>query len=418
MMLPKLQSKFPGAGFARISTLSDIWDVELDRIITRMLELSAESCPTLPLETKHEAVVELAKLISFIADEMIEKKVANSDIKDIDLDKERAWLKSDKCAERVENTAKVLAENVWIRFLNEWWSKHPVASSSERKVKRRKFARICKDGVRRQHFSPKFSNRYWADGQSKVRIYSPSLDGSVTSEVRPMGEWAREDYIYSQSLESLFAAIETDAGVPYKKLLDMVPFSEDDRRHWVAFLIAQLFRTPSYIVRHLWGLKNIIQRDGIAYDTDTASLRRAYETLFTNDQVFDMFYRKICGHEWSLFSAGSDKGVFIRGDVPVVIGGSDEGKNWRLIYPMTPFKCFVAGPIACKIPDIPIPRIREVDTTQICAINEVVAEQCRRSAMGVVWKNDSNLLESAFKKQADRLAEAFPCWEEYWGRPR
>jgi hypothetical protein len=218
-------------------------------------------------------------------------------------------------------------------------------------------------------------------------------------------------------LESLFSAIESDAGVPYQKLLDMVPFSEDDRRHWVAFLIAQLLRTPSFILKSHQGLKQIIEREGIAYGTDAASLRRAHETLFTNHQVFDIFYRRICGHEWSLLSVDSDQGAFIRGDVPVVIHGSDELRTWKLMYPMTPSKCFISGPTSCEIPDVPIPRTQKLDTKQLCDVNELLAERCRHSAMGVTWKEQTEIVGKAMAKQTEHRLHNLPSIEEYWGRP-
>lgn len=418
MIFLNLRSKFPTTDVSLISALSEIWDIELDRIILRMLDISSESCATIPLEAKHEAVFEMAKLASYIAELIIEKKLAGSNLEEINPDLERAWLDTQECADRIENTATLFAQNVWIKFLNDWWKKHPIASSSKPSPAHSKFAKISHEGVRRQHFSPKFSNRYWADGGNDIRIYSRALHGSVSSVVRPMGIWAREDFIYSQSLEALLSEIESDAGTPYKKLLNMVPFGEEDRRHWVAFLTSQLLRTPWFILRHLRDLRSIIERNGIAYSTHTASLRRAHATLFTNNKVFDTFYRMICEREWTILSSRSNEGAFIRGDVPVVIGGSIKRKTWQLIYPMTPSKCFVAGPEICEIPDVPIPRSTELNATQVRALNRIVVAHCRRNAMGVVWQDDSVHIETAFGKQSDRLTDPRAPREEYWGRPR
>ena len=79
--------------------------------------------------------------------------------------------------------------------------------------------------------------------------------------------------------------IEGDAEIPYRKLLEVVPFSETDRRHWVAFLAAQMFRTPWFLVQSLAGLRDIVATRDISYPTDVASLRRAHETMFTNPGV-------------------------------------------------------------------------------------------------------------------------------------
>lgn len=416
-MLAKLQSLYPDADPARIGVLAEIWDIELDRIIKRMLDISTESVAAIPLTAKHEVVFEMAKLVNFVADKIVEEKLSESRLEEIDLDLERDWLESQACTERIEDTAKVIAEHVWVKFLDEWWEKYSIASSSTPVSNRRKFAKTGAGGVRRQHISPKFSNKFWADDKKKVKVYRPALDGSVKAEIHPMAEWSRVDYIYSQSLEALFSAIESDAGVPYQKLLNMVPFSESDRRHWVAFLIAQLLRTPSFIVKSFRHLKKAIESDGIAYGKDAASLRRAHETLFTNKMVFETFYRRICGHEWSLLYVDSDQGTFVRGDVPVVIHGSDESRTWKLLYPMTPSKCFVSGPIICEIPDVPIPRTQKIGTTQLCAVNELLAERCRRSVMGVTWEDQTDLISRAMNKQTGYHLHNFFSLDEYWGRP-
>lgn len=417
MMLGKLESRFPNVDANRIATLAEVWDSELDRVIRRMLEISENSCASIPMEAKHEAVFEMAKLVNFIANKILEKKLSSEKIEDIDLDQERSWLDSDKCAERIENTAKLFAEHVWIKFLHEWWRKHPLATTSAPRSVRRKFAKVGSGGVRRQHFSPKFSNKYWASQNNTVRIYTRALDGTVKMEETPLTEWGREDFIYTQSLESLFGAIESDAGVPYKKLLNMVPFSEEDRMHWVAFLIAQLFRTPSFILSNLQNLKKIIKRDGIDYATDTASLRKAYETLFTNNQVFDSFYRLICGREWSMWSASTGGGGFVRGDVPAIVDGSVENQTWKLIYPMTPSKCFIAGPAVCDIPDVPIPRTRTLDETQLRAVNKLMADRCRRSAMGITSHDHFDLFEHSFGNEGSIDTAMQSSIAEYWGRP-
>jgi hypothetical protein len=96
-----------------------------------------------------------------------------------------------------------------------------------------------------------------------------------------------------QALERHFGLIEGDAEAPYRKLLEIVPFSETDRRHWVAFLAAQMFRTPWFLVQSLAGLRDIIAARDVWYPADIASLRRVHETMFTNPDVFTMVYRLV-----------------------------------------------------------------------------------------------------------------------------
>ena len=105
-------------------------------------------------------------------------------------------------------------------------------------------------GSRRQHFSPAFSNKYWASG-GKLRVYALGVDGTVRSNDIPARSWGCESFLYSQELERLLSLVESDAAGPYKKLLGMVPLSEDETKRWVAYLAVQCIRTPAFIVRLL-----------------------------------------------------------------------------------------------------------------------------------------------------------------------
>jgi len=58
--------------------------------------------------------------------------------------------------------------------------------------------------------------------------------------------------------------------------LEIAPFSETDRRSRVAFLAAQMFRTPWFLVQSLAGLRDSIPTRDTSYPTDVASPRRAH----------------------------------------------------------------------------------------------------------------------------------------------
>lgn len=91
-------------------------------------------------------------------------------------------------------------------------------------------------------------------------------------------------------LEHLFGLIEGDASRPYIKLLDMIPLNEHERRCWIAFLLAQLLRTPSFTLKFLHAIKGHIEKNNIEFPTATHDLRRSYETLFTDHNLFAEFY--------------------------------------------------------------------------------------------------------------------------------
>src|SRR5262249_53379475 len=155
-----------------------------------------------------------------------------------------------------------------------------------------------------------------------------------------------------------------DAKVPYTKLLNIIPLSEKERRCWIAFLITQMLRTPSFMLKLLPRLKGFIESRQIAFSTITGSLRQAYETLFTNNDVFAEFYRLITASQWELWGAPAN-GQFIRSDEPILIYGSAEHGSWQLIYPMTPGRCFVAGPDKVGNAAAVVPRNCQLDDFQL-----------------------------------------------------
>ena len=76
-----------------------------------------------------------------------------------------------------------------------------------------------------------------------------------------MRTWAREIFLYSQGLERMLQLIESDGERAYTKLLEMIPLTEKEHRCWIAFLLAQLLRTPSFALRILPALKQHIKRE-------------------------------------------------------------------------------------------------------------------------------------------------------------
>jgi hypothetical protein len=155
-------------------------------------------------------------------------------------------------------------------------------------------------------------------------------------------------------LERHFSLVETDAKASYQKLLNSIPFGEDDRRNWVAFLATQLLRTPSFLSRNLASLRRTIQAQGLRYPTDIASLRRAYATLFKNNDLFRTMYAWLGERRWYLVRPPPGR-FFVRPDNPAVIAGALSTGTWRLAYPLTPTCCFLAGPDLVSQEEAPVP---------------------------------------------------------------
>jgi hypothetical protein len=272
--------------------------------------------------------------------------------------------------------------------------------------------------VKNQHYSPSFSNEFWATGSEKlVRIYSRSIDGSIVSKDRGYRVWAREAFLYSQGLERMFQLIETDAQRPYDKLLDVVPLHEKERRYWIAFLLTQMLRTPSFVLRILPALKGYIKRQEIIFPVGPASLRQVYETLFSNNDLYTEFYQLITAGRWELWTAPLSN-FFIRGDNPVVVvGGATADATFPLLYPMTPAKCFVVSTERASDPMAVVPENRNLTEADVQVVNRRIANAARRSVIAPLHDDAALklLLKDALaplRSTSDWRARLFP---EFWG---
>jgi hypothetical protein len=378
--------------------------------------------PVMPIDVRPEAIFELAKLTMWLEDRIIEKKTENASIEHIYPDQERSALETPTIQERIENTARICADRIWKRFLNDWYRRFPLVTGPQERLRPQPRGRVLPQrespGVRNQHYSPTFSNEYWAIGLGKrIRVYYRGVDQCIQSCDQGYTKWGREAFLYSQHLERMLHLIESDAKVPYMKLLDTIPLNEKERRCWIAFLIVQMLRTPSFVLQLLPRLKGFIESRQIAFPTDTASLRQSYETLFTNNDVFAEFYRLITDYQWELWSAPPND-QFIRSDDPVLIRGSAEHGSWQLIYPMTPVRCFVAGPDRADNSMTVVPRNHQLDDFQLRIVNEHLAKSARRSVIARPVQDDSQLrvlLEEALGGSISISGWQERLFPEFWG---
>lgn len=418
-MFDRLQNQFPDCDPAHLKALAALWTRELEMIVARMFEICAEGgAVQLPEAARHEAVFELAKLSLWLEEKIVSAKTSKASIQDIDPVAEQQLIATAEERERIENTARNCADAIWKRFHDKWWNQYPAVETGRKRGSKLSFGHgPSSSGVQVQHFSPVFSNKLWASGSGrKVRVYSVDVADRVTSKDVGYRSWGHESFIYSQQLERLFGLVEGDAQKPYMKLLRVEPFSEQDRRHWVAFLATQLFRTPWFVVQNLAHLKETIGARPIAYPTDVASLRRAYETLFTNDDVFAAVYRLIVGRRWAIWKAAAGC-QFVRSDNPVVVS-ADEAAGTTVFYPMSPEACFVAGPeLLSGKPDM-VPARRQLDEQATNTVNRRMAISARHSVIARPELDDTALrghLESRLGRRWLELTKSNRFLPEYWG---
>jgi hypothetical protein len=89
------------------------------------LECSLEACrvgDTNTNHTGHEAAFDLAKLTLWLEDRMIEKKTAAVPIDQISPDTEAQFITSPVGVERLDKTARIMADRIWKPLCSKWWN--------------------------------------------------------------------------------------------------------------------------------------------------------------------------------------------------------------------------------------------------------------------------------------------------------
>lgn len=295
LILSEFKKRSPGgADSGKPTAIAKVWADEINEIITLVFEYTEEARghPRY-LSFRSEAIFELAKLSLFLTRRVIDVKLADKSVEDLDPAGERAALFSAVGRERIENTARVIAEHFWIERYGRWQQRAiPIIDMGKERARTRRRVRLWTPETghlqvtQKMHYSPDFTNRYWCDANGMIRIFSLKVDGGVRSRIRPYGTWGYEYYLYPQWLEDYFSRIESQAESSYRKLVEFLPLTDQERRNWITFLIVQFIRTPSFILNMMSGLKELIKVNQWAYPTHPESLVRAYTILFQNDQLY------------------------------------------------------------------------------------------------------------------------------------
>ena len=348
LFLPPLRSSHPDLSDTEAREIAVIWADELDQIIARLLALSKASVgATLPIQARPTVMLELSNLILFIASQMAKRKLQQDRLLEpLTAHAARRAVESTTGKQRIEDTARILADHVWDKRVAHWrklWPLiiDPVADEPPVRASRR--ASRDAPAVRNNHFSPVFSHKPWASTSGLVRELSRGLDGQLRHRDISYRVWGRDQYLYSLPLERNLALVDDDAAKVARKLLDLVPLADIDKRRWIAFLIVQLLRSPAFMLKLTRRTESIIPTIDPLYPTTPAALKAAYETLFTNNDVYAHFHRLIAPLTWRMLAAPSGTS-FIRPDATILAEGSVDKSTWRLAYPLTPEKVFIVEP--------------------------------------------------------------------------
>lgn len=378
-----------------VFALAEVWEEELRRVIVRMMQVSEQDVGSaLHIDARPQAILEMAKLRLWLADKIFEWKLAHATTQALDPLIEREALSTDSVNNRIEETAVICAKHIWSNVVARLRIRWPLVISP--------FDEVCSGNtvrdlskraprVRRNHFSPVFSNKMWTDEDGvSLHVYTRGISGDISRKKMSYRQWGFEDFLYSNRLESYLALVDDDGARSQRKLLDILPLTSLDKRRWIAFLVIQLLRTPSSLSTMSARLKKILPTIAPTYPTDVASLKRAYETLFTNNQVYANFHRRMAPKRWLILRAPAGSS-FIRPDNPVVVNGSIDGKDWCLRYPMTPTAVFQVGPRMGGGYEQDFVPSTEISQDEVLAINERLAGAACRSVLAVPQEDDLHL---------------------------
>ncbi|NOZ11645.1 MAG: DUF4238 domain-containing protein [Gammaproteobacteria bacterium] len=190
------------------------------------------------------------------------------------------------------------------------------------------------------HFSPVFSNKYWANENAYLSYFYCQYEKEVKSTPQGKKQWGRKRGLYTWDVErALDRDLETKVAPIYEKLLIPEELIPSERIVWSQFLMSQLVRTPTFI-RY--------ETAGIRYET-AGKEKWGIDNEPLHDRVGctecgDLYY--IANRDWYLLIAYEDD-YFVRSDNPVLLSGFVEESKTCLYYPLTPKVCFVA----CSMPN-------------------------------------------------------------------
>lgn len=325
----------PGSDPELIRPLARIWDEVVHLIIDRAMALAAEDATPLHIHIREDMILELAKLQLWLADRVVEKRLGERALEDIDPEEERRHCLGPPGESAILETAKIVHERIWAKLMEQRW-KPKSQKATERDASPRQPKAAIKP-VGKNHYIPRwFIRDHWAvDG--KVMRWRRAGSG-WKGALRGFGKWGFGHNLYSDRLEAYMALIEGDAKKPIEMLLDTRPLNGPQRQSLVGFLIIQILRSPFFADAIRQQLISVLAELG--YDDSPEMAAKTYEALYSENDFYHKLAHPVMWSRWALIKAS--RPVFV---LPDTFGARSElGDGMRMIVPLTPTICFVTLP--------------------------------------------------------------------------
>jgi hypothetical protein len=325
---------FPETALEVIDPLAAIWDEVVHRIISAIMDLASNDREPLHINLREEMVLELARLALWLGDRVAEKRLLDRDPSVVDVEQERKECLGPQGTALINGTAHMAYKHIWQKRVAERW-KPKSKKALERDANPRR-AKLVIKRVEKNHFIPRsFIRDYWA-ADGNVLLWRRVNEG-WSSTRRSFGKWGFRSNLYSNRLEAYFGLLEGDAKMPVQMLLERKPLNAPQRKSLVGFLIIQILRNPSFIEGFCQTLSE--KRVELGH-IDPEMLRKAYETLYGNNDLYHRLAHPVMWSRWAIVEAPSP--IFVLPDTFGVHG--DLGDGLRLVAPLTPRVCFVTLP--------------------------------------------------------------------------
>lgn len=228
----EIVKRFPNAEEEHVNALGAIWDEVVHHIIDEMLAPSVGDTEPLHVNVREEMALELAQLLFWLSERVIEKRTQGRMLADIDPRVERDACLGPEGAKTITGTARMAYEHVWKPKMDERWK--PKSAKALEREKNPRATTLAVKPVGKNHFIPRwFIRDLWAV-EGKVLRWRRGESG-WSSARRGFGEWGYRHNLYSDQLEAYLALLEGDAKQPIEMLLGTRPLNRPQRESLVAF---------------------------------------------------------------------------------------------------------------------------------------------------------------------------------------
>lgn len=198
--------------------------------------------------------------------------------------------------------------------------------------------------TRSNHFSPKFSNQFWAGKAGAITRLFRGERGEIWNGRTSAKMWGCKEGLYTQAVEDGYEKVETRIAPLYKKLMAHVALSPIERLHWSQWILCQFARTPTIMLELAEMPGDIFKALNFECDLprDTVGKNlKGQESLGLEFPCSQELIGFIALRDWVILRP-SEGEFFIKGDVPVMIRGAFIEDDARIVYPLSPDRCFVA----------------------------------------------------------------------------